>query len=323
MNEKSAYHLLFKKDFGNGSLFKNQGDLAFELIDDKDSYLFSSKESIDYAKKLGNLKVYVSQLFSQSTRRNVSQDFIKSLQIIISKKINADSFNVEAIVQDIVADLERINTTSNITTVREKDIDFDHVEFYSKISHANYLAIFSTREINFNKSTSVLDTLIDSLFSSLIEGSYDKWYRFNFPTHQTCLLFWVGLRKEIMKYLKKNKMIIDDIIMKLRSNGIVTLNPNNTNEAIESIISADVLKYLSANKVLLVFHQKSPVFLFPFIALNPNDRQTRSVYSFLQSDNGIDRIHKLTNDEVFNWGYFVWDNLRINESGVLVEYPFS
>lgn len=323
---EDAYYTLFKKDFGSGALFKNQGDLAINLINNQRSKYYTPKSDNKYNKRLGNLKVYISQLFSETTRRSITQEFKESLWVLIVDKISMNEAEKEQLFSLIIDDLIKRNTQGAPELNKDKEITSFYIEFFLQLSNADYVSVFSTREIKFQKKTSFADLLLDGLIKSLREGSHNKWYRFNFPVEQTCYLFWLGLRKEVIKYLHINKNYLPSAISQLHSNAIISFNSVNDFEGypnIESRVASEILTYLSKHRIICVFAINAPIFLMPFVAINPNDRSTRSVYSIYQSDNGEDQIHKFTTDEMFYWSFFVWDNLRSNEFGRQIEYSDS
>jgi hypothetical protein len=324
MKERKAYQLLFIENFGNGPLFKNQGYLAQELVNIRESSYYTEKTASDYSKRLGNLKVFVSQLFSDNTRRVVTSDFKKSLHEILKSKTLEHSFDHEAIADEIIDDLIQKNTSSKIEIHKEASSDL-LVEFYSNMTNASYITIFSTREFKVEKNFSFTDFLIDDLIKSLFEGTQSKWYRFNFPLEQICSLFWIGVRKELIKYFIAYKYPLEPLVKTFYDNKVLsfkmdTLKLTEEDPNLASKISTGIVEYLSNNDIITVFHLKAPTYLIPTIALNPNDRQSSQTYCVLQSDSGIDNLHKLTRDEMLLWKFFVWDNLRLNNSGKPVKY---
>jgi hypothetical protein len=324
--EENAYFLLFKDDFGGSPLFKNQGDLASHIINTPGTLYYISKADSEYLKRLGNLKVYLSQLFSEVTRRNVTTEFKKSLQLVVKNRLQGLDVNGDEIVDTVIHDLVQKNST-NRQDVNKEPTNL-YLEFYSNLANADYVSVFSTREIRLENKTSFTDLLLDGLIKALNEGVQNKWYRFNFPTIQTCALFWMALKNEIAKHFIINRLYLPLAIDQLYANKVISFNSKSAEDInkfvdIENKIASDILHFLSKSKIISVFHLSVPIYLIPFITFNPNDRNTRQTYGVFQSDAGEDRLHKLTKDELFYWSFFVWDNLRVNNYGTFIEYSDS
>jgi hypothetical protein len=322
MKERNAYQLLFTKDFGSGPLFKNQGELAFELINTKNSHYYTDKADKDYFKKLGNLKVYVSQLFSDNTRRTVTPQFKQSLFAAIVERNKNDKFDTQFVTDEIISDLIEKNTPARIEIIREPVPDVVN-EFYSNLTNASYISVFTARELILNKTSRLVDSLIEGLITSLFEGTQNKWYRFNFPLEQLCTLFWMGVRKELAKYIGSSRYPRQWMINTLYENKILPFAADNIAEHgydLDMKISSEIVQYLSNSDIITVFYLQSPVYSLPIITLNPNDRQAAQTYCVFQSSSGEDQLHKMTRDEMFFWSYFVWDNLRVNNSGKQLKY---
>jgi len=317
MEQLVSYNLLFIEKFNGTPLFKNQGQLAIELIENPLSEYHLPQNDPLYNKKIGNLKVYLSQLFSDNTRRVLTPTFLNSLTKVLLEKIPKNEPEKNEIINIIVNDLIEKNKQSLYPTTRTSDKQSDNNEFFNKLSSTEYLAVFTTREIKLKDSFSIIDILLEELMKSLSEGGHNKWYRFNFPTEQICYLFWMALKKIISNYLKRNSIGLKIYLDTLNENEIISFNYesySNLNYKTE-FVAEEIIKYLSFNRILIVFHLNAPVYTVPFIALNPNDRTNKDVFCFMQNENGSDNLHKLTKDELFQWRYFVWDTLRVNNSG--------
>ncbi len=325
MSATSAFRLLFIEKFEGAPLFKNQVDLVNELVHTTESLYFIDKSVDGYQKRAGNLRVYVSQLFSDGVRRAVTSEFKQSLRLIIQKKIKNDSES-ERIVDFIINDLvEKNDRFKNDAAKSQENLSFQNNDFFTSITSARYISVFSAREIRYElsiqgKNFSLAHLLIEDLIISLGNTKPVKSYRFNFPLPQTCMLFWVGIQKEIARYLQENRNSFDYV----RDNFI---NRNFRSGAMkekeildELTLSAEILLHLSKTKIIRVFHLTAPIFLIPFIALNPNDAELSQTYCIFQNDEGKQFFHKLSRTELTFWRIFVWDNLRVHDFGKIIEY---
>jgi len=330
MLPKNALELLFEYDFGRGPLFKNQVDLVNELIGNHNSaYYLTDENELEYSRAVSRLKAYISQLLSDSARRSVTPELHESLRILIKEKLFTTEFDADEILELIVTDFKNRNKKSfaGVVTNRRGSVAG---AFLKDIVTANYISVFTTREITFEyelfeKRISFVNLLLENLVDTLINGKHLKHYRFNFPLEQTCQLFWMGLRKEIVKYLKSDKKILGDLLLGIKPFSI--LSDTNTNKAeddrtiaFEDKVAFLLLDYLSKKGVINVFHLRTPTYIVPSVTVNPNESNKASTYLFLQSSHGNDNIHKLTGEEQLLWKFFVWDNLKKNKSGVLIKY---
>lgn len=332
MLPKNAIELLFQHDFGNGPLFKNQIELVNELISNpRSSYYLDNDNEVEYSRGISRLKAYISQLLSDSARRSITPELHESLRTLIKERLLATDFKAEDITNLIVTDI-KIRNRKNISTSYDTGNRRGAIigGFLKEIVSANYISVFTSREIMFEyeiggEKISFVDLLIQNLIDTLKSGNRIKYYRFNFPLEQTCQLFWRGLRKEIVKYLKSNSEILPTIL----SNVKVLVSNYNTKELQEPIqyyggfeerVANELLGYLSKNEIINVFHLKAPVFLVPSVTINPNENNNASTYLFLQSSYGNENLHKLSNEEQLLWKFFVWDNLKKNKTGKSLMY---
>src|ERR1044072_2067933 len=87
MLKKDAFHLLFQHDFGiGGPLFRNQQQLALELLKHSRSFFYTQSTGEDFNKHLNRVKALLSQLFSDGSRRTVNDTFSQSLLHVIAQK---------------------------------------------------------------------------------------------------------------------------------------------------------------------------------------------------------------------------------------------
>ena len=330
MLPKSALELLFEHDFGNGPLFKNQIELVNELISNiRSSYYQDNDDSIKYTRAVSRLKAYISQLLSDSARRSVTTELHESLRTVIKDRLIASEVNADDITEMIISDFKSINRKDDSI---DSGVRKSHVVsgFLKEVIGANYLSVFTSREILFqyemgDKKVSFVDLLIRNLIDSIKSGVELKYYRFNFPLEQTCELFWRGLRKEVIKYLKTDASLISSLL------STVKLLPKNSfeNQVQEDVqdygnaenrIVSGLLNYLSSNGIINVFHLEGPAYLVPSVAINPNESNNACTYLFLQSSQGGENLHKLSSEEQVLWKLFFWNNLKKNKIGKSIEY---
>jgi hypothetical protein len=330
MPPKNALELLFEYNFGNGPLFKNQIDLVNELINDhQSSYYTDSNDEVEYAKAMNRRKAYISQLLSESARRFVTPSFHESLRVLIKKRLLATSHDADEITELIVADLKERNKKeplSNFFPGSRRGSTAS--ELIKDIIAAKYIAVFTVREISFEyeifeKRISFVNLLIENLVDTIKRKQQLKYYRFNFPLEQTCHLFWRGLRKEITKHLKSNKDILPDLLIHIKTlfnHEIEFKSDPNKDGEFEDQVTVQFLDYLSRAGTINVFHLKAPIYIVPFVAINPNETNRASSYIFLQSLQEYDNIHKLTKEEQVHMKFFVWDNMKKNKAGLPIKF---
>lgn len=327
MEDKDAFYLLFEKDYGKGSLFKNQIDLVNELVNSPaSSYFIFKNDSVNYNKAISRLKAYISQLFSEEATRKITLDFKYSLESLLTQKLEGLNYNPKEIVNLIIEGLqERNNTIRHFHSSNSRKTFRQESDFFENLLEAKHITVFTPREINIefnilNRKQTFVDLLLENLFHSIKENKQIKRFRFNFPLENTCILFWRGLERAILKYSENDDRFIGSIIpLLIQPNEHFSIKNNYINHKIVNRL----LQFISENKIVSVFHLTAPVYLTPSIALNPNDTLSTHVYLVLQTTTGEDNIQKLSNQEVFSWRYFVWDYLKINNSGKEVSYSKS
>lgn len=333
MNLKDAFFILFVHDFGNGPLFKTQADLVNQLLTTPSSNYFISKTDPDYRKAVIRLKVYLSQLFSGHSSRTITTDFRSALGTILQNRCVQLQVNFQDILNDVVTDLSDKNSLKkNYPIISRKETE-NYRSLFENIVTARYISIFTAREISMDlyfsgRRIPIIDFLVDDFLNTLKMGENVKKYRFNFPLEETCLLFWRGLKNEIARHITVNPRALSVVMPLLISNNsfrhttlpIFPAAPVSIEEykEIEKSVVPALLNFLSTNGIVNVFHLKSPVYVTPSIALNPNDPSNATAYLFLRSPSGEDTPHRLSEHEMLYWKLFVWDNLKINNQGRLV-----
>lgn len=111
---ENAYGILFEMDWGgNGPLFQNQQELVLELLaNPKSDYHITRATATDdeLNKATSRLKTYISQLFTGTTKRNVTKQFRQSLLILLQEKLPAN-YNPQVILIQIINSLVARNIT--------------------------------------------------------------------------------------------------------------------------------------------------------------------------------------------------------------------
>lgn len=325
MTKKSANYLLFENIYGTGPLFKNQADLIEYLLNYEKSLFNYQSFDDNYKQKARNrLKAYISQLLSTTTRRSITKEFEISLKNIINAKLNGVD-NSEKLAGDILTAIQDLNRKDDSEDFQKKEsVLFE--EFYEDIINSKYISVFTARELRFkfldNSADSIVSILATNIFTSFVESKNlpDKLFRFNFPLLQICISFWIGLRKELIRYLKRNEKVLGQIlaVMNLYGNSL-TNSTEEKNINIEEKVASDILNFLSKNRIISVFHLSAPLYLTPTVVTDPTDRFLLKPYLFLESF-GEEKLHLLSREDSLIWKAFVWDNIKINKLGKIVEF---
>lgn len=335
MKPRDAYYILFVHDYGKGPLFKSQVDLVYEFLNTEGSAYYLNRDETEtekYSKEVNRLKAYLSQLFSEASKRFITPDFRDSLKKVLNKKTAEQSFDSHVVLENILLDLREKNLAPRYTPDNSTLPSDSYRDFFQSFLNASHISVFTAREITFDlniseKKISVIEFLIDDFISSFKSHIGIKRYSFNFPLHQSCCLFWRALRKEIVRYLKLNRHFLPSVLPLLtdvyNANSIVPLLKNEINIAdkqIGSDIVPSLLLYLSAESIVSVYHLPAPVYLTSSVVMNPNDPKARDTYLLLKSPKGEDLPHKLTNEEVTMWKFFVWEKIKMDNEGIPIPY---
>lgn len=323
-----AMHLLFLKEFGAKTLFRNQFDLVQNLLNDpRSKYYFPNKETDEYIKRQSRLKAYISQLLSSSVSRNITDEFSKSLFALLEKKLQGTDFNPQNVFSDIVQSLKAKNTSSIKAEAKYSVPERIYTELYA----ANYIAVITSRplELGINleaRAFSFQRYLLNDLMQTFINPNKKlKNYRFNFPLQSFCELFWKELRKFVRFYIQR-KIHEESLYAALKSNYKLSHNKLSllklkdlAYKDLEEIVDC-VLEYLNTNKHMLVFHVTAPIYSMPLLAINPDDPKTASLYAMLEDSNQGVSIHRYQKEDFMLWRLFVWDNLKTNVNSKPVKY---
>lgn len=314
-----AVELLFQTKADNGDfLFKNQVDIAIQLLNDPDSkYHVNRANEADYNKSQTRLRTYISQLLSSSAYRTVTEDLKTSLFAVIRKKI-VDEARAALLVNAIIDDLKLKNTETVKLEVKTNIVD----EFISDFALAKYIAIITSKPLEIEagintNNFSLRRTFFSDFFDLLSNPSKDlKHYRFNFPLDSTAILFWKGIKRILFKQLRRNllnRAILDSLYSKfaLKTETYNSIEgAKNLTEENLSIIADEILELLNRNRYIVVITTSSPIFGMPLIAINPAESRNFKLYALLDDDSEIPTVYKYTTEDKILWRLFVWDKIK-------------
>ncbi|MBN9383505.1 MAG: hypothetical protein J0H74_22295 [Chitinophagaceae bacterium] len=324
MVQRDAYSLLFVDEFGERPLFKNQADLVNELLRHPNSDYYTDRgDSEAYPKAVSRMKAFVSQLFSEHSRRSISQEFRRSLGIILKEKSRHQSFVVDDILEQIVDDLKERNTVRKHIFREAPKVEADkYTELAYELLNATTITIFTARDINMElqvlgRKLAIQEFFIENLVFSLQRGAMPRKFFFNFPSENLCVLFWKALKKQLASFLDFHDHVLSFVLPLIRSCARSAVSND-----MGSAVSSALLTYLSKENIINVYHLSAPVYTTSVISLELPEFVS-SVYLCLNTDEGQDHLHKLSLEEKFLTRLFVWDNLKIHHAGSLIKYQES
>jgi hypothetical protein len=302
--------LLFETRINGKPLFSSQLDLVNAILTNpRTKYYVPQNDPELFAKSQNRLKAYVSQLLSTTVSRNVNEDFISALRLVISSRLAGNEEQTVAIVSAVIDAIRGKNSSIAKAEIKTTPID----QFISDISNGRYIAVITSRPLEIEvQERNSLPNLRNVLFFDLISQLYNenkdlKYYRFNFPTDAFGDLFWRGLRRILFRQFKAHPspQLFESLQSKL---GIdISENENFTDNLIQKIVYETLLK-LNSNKYILVFTTSAPIYGFPIVAIDPSDTNNNKVYSILESEKMT--LLKLPDNETLLWRLFVWDVLK-------------
>jgi hypothetical protein len=332
MLQQDAFSLLFVDDFQGKPLFKNQVELATELLSHPASdYYIDKGNKEEYLKALSRLKALVSQLFSPHSKRTISPEFKRSLEIILKEKSESRQFDVAEILQQIVSDLKERNIARRTPVQVTKRESEKYPELAYEIQHAAVITIYTAREIDIelqlpDKRMPVNAFLVEDLIFSLQNEREIKKYHFNFPLEQLCILFWRGLRNEIAHFISHHSHTLFFIIPFLRTNewptDYGTEDFPNFSEGVESTVASELLLRLSKINIINVYHLQAPIYIASILSIDVN-QNNNSTYLCFKTDEDEEQLYKLSRQDMFFSRLFVWDHLKMKKQGSLMKYQAS
>jgi len=323
MENKEPSYLLFEYNIDGAPLFRNQTELVNELLNRKSSQFYRSEEKLVKAERI-RLKTYVSQLLSDTTNRHLSDELITSLRKIAQeKKIKVSSEELDEYFETLIKSIRSKNKKDNFRSRNSLPFDSSASDFFPNIVDANYITIFTAREAKLkielkNKKVSLAEFFLDDILNNILDNRPTKYYRFNFPRKETCILFWRGIKKELINYLESQKSITEwvgrNAVEKLGVRPTELFSKSTPIENPYLYVANKIAQNLSDNNLVSVYQTELPVFTVPVIAIDPHDIIKSKAYLLLLNETGEDNIHKMTTEEFYNWRFYVWENLRLNKS---------
>jgi len=330
---ESANNILFEKTYNGHTLFKNQLDLVIHIIQQPGTEYYASQNDIEkYSRTLNRLKAYVSQLLTSSVFRTITPDFQEALKAIILKK-TGDLELTNKITSQIIDELKlRRNIPSK--TDHKTDHKLNSLEQLSNdFKNGKYISIITSKPLEIEADISndkfslrklVFEDFVDSILST---NQPLKDYRFNFPAESSGALFWKGINKQLIKYLKtleNRKDFLSAIQQKIHIdfNENVDLFHQPVLSDVEIYAtSASILRALRKECKLVVFTCDTPIYSLPLIVIDPAETRNAKIYAILDSDNENFNVYKFSNEEIVLWRLFVWDKIKSSKySGTIVEF---
>ncbi|RYZ21835.1 MAG: hypothetical protein EOO16_11505 [Chitinophagaceae bacterium] len=319
---KDATELLFKPVFFSEPLFRNQADLAQQLLSHPQSayYNNSDKDSPDYQKDLNKIKTYISQLLSVTVNRSISSAFESSLELIISDRLLLTETDGEQVTAQIIKALREKNSGSTIPASKL----LAREELTESFAKARYISIVNHRPLEidltftFNDNTFSFQRLFLEDVASAVKGEIDclKFYRFNFPMEEYALTFWAALKYFLTEEIKSNwnkRGLVDTLSKSFRLNPSL-LEPLKYSESISVTevrhIVDDLLIKLNEARQLQVLINSAAIYSTSIIAMDPNESRLAKIYFvFYDSDNDIS-FKRLSKEDYHYWRLFYWEKLK-------------
>ncbi|MBP6430769.1 MAG: hypothetical protein KA319_03300 [Ferruginibacter sp.] len=325
---KNAREILFEELHFDKVLFNSQQELVNTLLTNKNSGYFRVEEDDEYRRIVNRLKTYISQLLSNSTNRNITPKFRRSLEKIIESRLDNNTSYAKQVTQRIIESLENKRKVDNKNlSTSFKNL---HTDLIENITNATYVLVITTRAFDINNDNSKFsfqNFLINDLFLSLVNPDKPmKYFRFNFPLRTLCDLFWLALYKNLEKNLAQ-KMTSKDFIKTLYLKSLINQSIYNdfleTNEVSETdidFVARELITYLNKNKFVHVFLVDAPIFSVPMIITNPTDLKQTNAYIILENEYRNTNINKLQVEDILTWKFFVYDRIKTQKLGLQIDY---
>ena len=331
---EDANTILFATDFDGKSLFKNQLDLANQIMS-AGIYKVNFEDQEEVNKIQTRLKTYISQILSETAVRNITDEFKQSLESILSKKIRSSQLRDE-VLKKILIDLKTKNTSTTKADVKA-------LSFKQDVLGNNYFSIISAKPIAIDKlkdngEFSLRDFLFQDYIKTFLNNLKPKYFRFNFPLQSYCELFWIGFRKmivvELMELLDseifKNIFVNDKFSLKketkLQYENYKKHAGQKNYQLINQFIfllSLDIVELLNKNKIILTFHNTEPIYSTTLIAIMPDTLKETKLYLILEDEEERTQLLKVNSENVLLWRIFVWDKIKTSNGSKNIEFPSS
>lgn len=347
MNEASR--LLFEDKFGNeyARLFNSRLELATSLLKEPESfyYLKDENDNESYNKHLNRLQSYISQIFTGSGTRKITNDFKSSLKLVINKRFADLDTDVDSnsIYENVIKDLEFINSKSAGES-SANSINTSLEDFVSDFKNSNYAVVFSSRplELEANPNETMLtirNNVVESICNNFLSSSNQK-LRYNFPNRHLCILFWRRVSYLVIKRLEntsngftllkafmdqvydKNPKFIENFDNNLKKH-FIELSNSDINNSSDKLLVHHFFAYLNDRAIFQVFESAEPNFMIPYIIFNPNESNNIKGYIFLDNSTNSLELYKHGNRDLTVWKEKVWDTIKVNRKTTAISYVES
>ncbi|MCC6370362.1 MAG: hypothetical protein IT236_05085 [Bacteroidia bacterium] len=345
-----ASKILFEDRYGSekSKLFSSKADLAYSLLTSENSqYRLTDTEITDsniYTRQMNRIQSYISQIFSGTGTRKITNEFKDSMRgLIESKLLNIPEVNSEEIYNKVIKSLEDINL-KQLGDLNNSYIKVSR-DFIADFTNSNFVAIFSSRplELEANPSEPILqirNLIVEGICSYFTSAIPSKKYRYNFPTHQIGILFWRRISYLLIKKLNsdsnakssfnifmadlysQSENLKSDFENQLKHELIQIKDSETEVERMRTSIN-HFLFYLNENALFQVFESKEPVFITPHIVMNPNESNNLKGYLFLEKSNNSLELYKLAQFDLNTWKEKVWDTIKANKNTRLIPFVKS
>lgn len=313
---KGAFSLLFESAFGNRlPLFGSQHGLAKELVSDEGGNYFVDEktEPEKYGKEISKLQTYISLLINEHGNRRLKKEFIDAVISVVQKR-NKGSF---IITDESISEIRK-RFEEYLPSPSTNYFDKIGIEYIRLRKTASYIANFSSRPIELEANPEGAQLVLRNLVIDSLIGIFEKKnkqkHRYNFPTYNTGVLFW---RKMLFLLTKRilNNLDLLDLLREYLIQKNVDINEILEIEEIEKRVKMYVYTFLKLVDELMIFnviHSRDPLFLIPYVALNPNEYHNSSIFVLLQSTHENIKFHRLDEGDVVVWRERVWDVVKAN-----------
>lgn len=315
---EKAINLLFETPFNGQTLFKNQQDLVIQLIlQPGTEYYVSIEDNEKYNKTLNRLKAFISQLLSPNVTRTVTIEFEQALRLILQKKIG-DTELTNNVLSQIIDELKAkkvaaLKPETRLSILEQLSIDFRKGQYISIITSKPLEVEADISTDRFSLRKLVFEDFVDSILRT---DTPLKDYRFNFPVDSSGALFWKGLNKLLIKYLKNAEnrhLFLSCLLNKIQIEFDPKLDLSKLNSLTDLEIykiSETILRALRMECKLVVFTCSAPIYTLPLIVIDPAETKNAKIYALLDSDENSFNVHKFSIEEIILWRLFVWDKIK-------------
>lgn len=320
--------LLFEEPINGLPLFKSQLELVNELLSTP-SYYKHYESDEERQKAQNRLKSYLSQILSGSVTRNITDQFIAGLYVVLKRRITDQTKLDETYnsVIQLLKDRQEVAKTS-----------FKATPVVSSLLQSKYVSIIATRPFeSYNiqitsQEKEIVRIFLDDIMQYILTGNKPaRAYRFNFPLKQHATLMWHNIQKSIFNVLIQqqddssfiSQFTNESLLMKIPAESFTKAiqqlkhGASNSLELKTSITSSfmkPILEYFQSTNFIKIFHVDELIFSLPIIAFNPDVYSTGHLYSVIEEEGKGLNFIKVPREDMSSWKYFVWDKLKVSEN---------